>query len=531
MAAVADPKENLACLAFAYFLKNPDYKTNSEQHKEEWINIFKDFKITQLSQEYKSHLEPNFNFSVLKSKYSFEKGKGDVHLEAIYNQMVSLFNSSFLKAGKDYRIYGQDSVFVDTIKNKCLTRLSKVFADALSAGASVTNLTPADFYIVNHSKVNEIKKDFNDTIIKPKKDETILLNYFKFKDKTYAGLIKKYLKTGDLIPISHKMPKGRDSTTSVKLAGDISKIGKVPKGNLDPYSQLVIVLGGKSPIEVEKIIEDVIDIKYDKWDVRDAGSASTWKLFFDFNYKKIDPEFDNTIFGLEPLPAMGSGSFNGKFYIDASKSASTPWVAGMAPKSLEPFLRKYSGYNQIMRLLSIKLLRVFDDIILSELNRTNRTTARNNFTEIKKLSSHKKCSQLLSSRGFHTFKELEKVMKPFFEEMQYASGFELYQKNVIRMIKNEGGFRTNVDAIPNNRVYEHYTSLLLSYFFFVGGRTFRTFLKKAIFFTIFGAITKRGFVKVGGSGTSNLLSKKVSFGKMYEDVEVSLTAAPHLIML
>ena len=49
MAAVADPKENLACLAFAYFLKNPDYKTNSEQHKEEWINIFKDFKITQLS--------------------------------------------------------------------------------------------------------------------------------------------------------------------------------------------------------------------------------------------------------------------------------------------------------------------------------------------------------------------------------------------------------------------------------------------------------------------------------------------------
>ena len=35
----------------------------------------------------------------------------------------------------------------------------------------------------------------------------------------------------------------------------------------------------------------------------------------------------------------------------------------------------------------------------------------------------------------------------------------------------------------------------------------------------------------GGSGTTNLLTKKVSFNKMYEDVEVSLTAAPHLIML
>ena len=60
-----------------------------------------------------------------------------------------------------------------------------------------------------------------------KKDETILLNYFKHEDKTYSGLIKKYLKSGDLIPVSHKMPKGRDSSTSVKLAGDISRIGKI----------------------------------------------------------------------------------------------------------------------------------------------------------------------------------------------------------------------------------------------------------------------------------------------------------------
>ena len=523
MAAVADPKENLACLAFAYFQVNPDYKTNPEEHKEDWINIFKDFKITQLKQEYRSHLEPNFNFGVLRTKYSFERGKGNAHLESIYNQMVSLFNSDFLKSGKDYRIYGQDSVFVDVIKNKCLTRLSKVFADALSAGASVTNLTPSDFYIVNHSKVNEIKKDFTDTIINPKKDETILLNYFKHEDKTYSGLIKKYLKSGDLIPVSHKMPKGRDSSTSVKLAGDISRIGKVSKSNLDPYSQLVIVLNGKTPNQVEKIIEDVIDIKYNKWDIRDTGSASTWKLFFDFNYKKIDPAFENTIFGLEPLPAMGSGSFNGKFYIDASKSASTPWVAGMAPKSLEPFLRKYSGYNQIMSLFSRKTLNIFDNIV--------KRNVGGRFNDIRKLPSYKKATLLLIKRGFHTFKELQKVMEPFFDEIGYANGFEQYQKDVIKMVKTEGGFRTSVDSIPKDRVYEHYTSLQLSYFFFVGGQSFRTFLKKAIFFTIFGAITKRGFKTVSGSGTTDLLKKKVSFGKMYENVEVSLNAAPHLIML
>lgn len=524
MAAVADPKENLACFAFAYFQLNPDYKTNPEKHKKEWINIFKDFKITKIKQEYKSNLEPNFNYSILKTKYGFEKGKGNAHIESIYNQMVSLFDSNFLKSGKNYRIYGQDSVFVDTVKNKCLSRISKVFKDALSSKASVTNLTPSDFYIVNTNKVDVIKKDFTDTIIKPKKDETILLNYFKYKEKTYAGLIKKYLNSGDLIPISHKMPKGRDSSTSIKLAGDISKIKNVPKSNLDPYSQLVIALNGKTPNQVEKVIEDVIDIKYNKWDIRDSGSASTWKLFFDFNYKKIDPEFENTIFGLEPLPAMGSGSFNGKFYINASKSASTPWVAGMAPKSLEPFLRKYSGYNQIMSLLSRKTLKIFNNIV-------EKYVGKKQFNDIKKLQSYKNATKILILKGFHTFKDLKKVMEPFFDEIAYADGFDQYQKDVIKMIKSEGGFRTSVDSIPKDRIYEHYTSLQLSYFFFVGGQSFKTFLKKAIFFTIFGAITKRGFKAIGGSGATDLIKKKVSFGKMYENVEVSLNAAPHLIML
>lgn len=48
-----------------------------------------------------------------------------------------------------------------------------------------------------------------------------------------------------------------------------------------------MILSNKSANQVENVIEDVIDIKYDKWDIRDSGSASSWKLFFDFNYKKI----------------------------------------------------------------------------------------------------------------------------------------------------------------------------------------------------------------------------------------------------
>jgi hypothetical protein len=71
----------------------------------------------------------------------------------------------------------------------------------------------------------------------------------------------------------------------------------------------------------------------------------------------------------------------------------------------------------------------------------------------------------------------------------------------------------------------------MSYFLFVGGQSFRQFLKKSIFFTIFGAITKRGFTKISGSGATNLIKRTIKTGKMLKEVEVSFTAAPHLILL
>ena len=46
--AVANTKEFLACFAFAYFMKYPDYKINPQQHKDEWIETFKGFNITSV---------------------------------------------------------------------------------------------------------------------------------------------------------------------------------------------------------------------------------------------------------------------------------------------------------------------------------------------------------------------------------------------------------------------------------------------------------------------------------------------------
>ena len=70
----------------------------------------------------------------------------------------------------------------------------------------------------------------------------------------------------------------------------------------------------------------------------------------------------------------------------------------MAPTSLEPFLKKYPGYNQIMNVLSNKMKRMFDDVILSNLQSQNRATAVNEFNQIKKLLEYRKCVALLSTK-------------------------------------------------------------------------------------------------------------------------------------
>jgi hypothetical protein len=521
--AAPNTKEFLACFAFAYFMKNRNYKNNS-QHKEDWIEIFHDFKIGDVQEEYKMYLEPNFKYSSLKTKYSYDKGSGDAHLYAIYNQMVSLFDSNLLDLNKNYRIYGQDSTFVKTVKDKCLERLKSVFSESFSAKAMGQDLTPADFYIVDTAKVENIRRVFNDAIVKPKEDTTILLNYQTDKSRTYENLILEYFKKKELFPISHKMPSGRDPTTSVKIGGNISKIGKISKKNIDPYSQLVIALHSKTPNEIEKLIQEVIEIKYDLWDISENKSSSTWKLIFDFNYKKIDSNFDDARFALEPLPAQGSGSFNGKFYIQKGQKTQTPWVAGMSPSSLAPFLKTYSGYNLIMSKLAKKRVEVFNALLFKGMNNSQ-------MNQLKSMQEYKKCVSFLSQRDFHSFYELKKAVSPFFIKIGQIDGFEQFQKEIIKEIRSEGKFRTNLDQIQPNRLYEHYISLQMSYFLFVGGPAFRQFLKKAIFFTIFGAITKRGFTKVTNSGTTNLVKKKVNDSKMMKEIEVSFTAAPHLILL
>jgi hypothetical protein len=516
--AATTSKENLLSFAFAYFMESSPSQKGDQQHFDDWDEIFKDFKITQIKSKYKSYLEHNFDYSGLKTSYGSGGGsKVNDHIFTVYYQIEELYFSNIIDKNKNYRIYTQSSSFTETVKDDCIKKLFEVFDLEGSSITAISLLSPVDFFVVDYSQKNKIEDDFKNNILKVKKDTDILINYEKNKDKTYEHLIAKYFKSKELIGISHKLPSGKSKNATIKIAGNVGKLGKYNLKNIDPYSQMVIELQNKSSSQVEKLINEVIDIKYNEWDIRDNRDSSTWKLYFDFNFKKLNSQFDNAKFGLEPLPATGAGSYNGKFYVVGSSK--TPWVAGMAPATVEQFIKQYGGYNQIMTLLVKRRITAFMSV-LSGIKES----------EVKKSTKGAIALRFLSQKTFQSFSKTKDNVEPYFIEIKQPRLFESYQKKLIEMLKREGKFIPDVNSIRTEKeISHHYISIQMSYLWLFGGRNFKQYLKKRIFFTVFGAITKRAFVAITNNKLVQLAEKQ--YDDKRKNVKVSITSAPHLVLV
>lgn len=526
-------KENLLSFAFSYFMVSKPREKNNQQHFDDWNAIFENFNIKDVKSKYKAHLESTFDYADLKKAYAYDKeyskklaliqdekekkqfikneSKKYPHIYTVYYQIQELYFSPFIFKDRNYRIYTQSSKFTREVKDYCIQRLHKVFG----LGGSYEILSPVDFFIVNYTKKVQIEKQFRDNIWKIKNETDILINYEKNKDKTYEHIIADYFKDGDLIGVSHKLPSGKQDSATIKLAGNKSKLRGYNRKHIDPYSELVIALQHKTPSEIDTLINKVIDINYDKWDIRDNIDSSTWTLFFNFNFKELNRQFDNAEFGLDPLPGTGSGSYNGKFY---TKGVSTPWVAGMAPKTVEQFIKQYPGYSRIMQMLAKRREKCFIDV------------TKMSKIDINKTAKGKAAINFLTQYKFQSFAEVKKNVLPFFTEIGQPNLFEDYQNELIKTLKREGGYVADIGSIKNDTIRSHhYISIQMAYLWLFGGRNMQMYLKKKIFFTIFGAITKRSFSGIAGTKLINLAKKE--YKDKAQDIKVSITSAPHLVLM
>ena len=94
--AATTAKENLMCLAFAYFMDTRPDRSGNKDHFEAWENTFNDFKVNEVKAKYKSYLEYGFDYNSLKSTYSFTKKASHPHIVVSYKQVQKLYHSGII---------------------------------------------------------------------------------------------------------------------------------------------------------------------------------------------------------------------------------------------------------------------------------------------------------------------------------------------------------------------------------------------------------------------------------------------------
>ena len=98
--AATTAKENLMCLAFAYFMDTKPTGRNEEDHYKVWEQIFNNFNVTEVKSKYKSYLEHGFDYASLKTSYSFTKKTPNAHVIVAYKQIKKLYQSNIISRSK-----------------------------------------------------------------------------------------------------------------------------------------------------------------------------------------------------------------------------------------------------------------------------------------------------------------------------------------------------------------------------------------------------------------------------------------------
>lgn len=484
-------KEKLICLCLAYFFhttssigkirkekaqvgKNTEY-LEVDVHREEWINMIQNYVPTHAKTKYGKSLESNFDYNGI----SHYKSKSKTHITIVYNQVLKFYNSGIIQMSPKYKIYTQSSEFCSRIKDESSKRLKQVF----EMKGNYELISPIDFFIVKSGKANDIRKKFTDNIINASPQKIFLA--YEENTNTYENMLNEHFQSGDLYGISHKMSNGITSTPHVKIAGNISKYKTNNLKNIDPYSLLAISLGHMNPGQLKSTLQKIIDIEYNLFDLKEHNDSSTWRITFQFKFSQLDKSMHDVRVFLLPLPAKGSGSYNGKLQTDFSVKRTTPWIAGISPRSIQPLLSQYQEFRDMNAKMSRMMIDSFHETI----------------GDIKKYESnpdYKRILTFLKLREFHSFARLKDAMTPLFlfihsnDSKEANEMLDSYMLKFIEKIRNEFGTRSfNPDRIPLNKIRNHYISLQMAFYWLYGGERFREYFRKKLFFTIFGAMSKR----------------------------------------
>lgn len=527
--ATTNLKESLQCFAFAYFAENDIV---NEDHQKNWFDIFDPkSKVTgsQLKSVYGNYLSSTFSatiFNSVRKKYQStitEKTRATAinqDVKKVYFVAKKVVDVSFFKAPlKEYLFLDQSDKFTKQVKDDCLSKVAKSFN--ISGRADL--LSPVDLFVVRRSEISKILSEYKKHILNVSESEIIANSAWgKTGKNTYRTISNKFFSDRDLVGISLKLPENIKFSGILKIVGTES-VDSHLLDFIDPYTKLIAAMIAH-PTDTSKLINEVVDIEFDNF--RITPDILSWEYPITFRYKDvIDPRYTNQSLYKNnlrfKLMTWSNDGFNGIWY----KGQGSPgnWTGGAGISSLGELFIKYNEYPTILNEL-IEMREKSLNYVL-----TGKDNGKVNIPSNLKSLYNQALSNLKQKKIIT--KDSSKDLINFLSQYSENNLYDQYQTEFIKRATKPMKSSSRSVTTDSKRLIAHYTASQCAWFLFRGGESLHKSLKKRMFLSLFGLITKSGYKIFQGNENTvmeNYVEKQITRNK--DKVVAYFNAAPHIVL-
>jgi hypothetical protein len=436
---------------------------------------FTDYNMKVMMDE----VSPNVVFDRATKKWKMHDTE---NLRKVFTAAIEFSNNPVVKKPLSlYKFYDQDSAVTRQIKDNVMSKIKRVMNYPTSQNTGI--FSSVDIFMVERTKEAEILEEFKKHILNAT-DAYIIDNLINDDGETqhnlysYRSIVKKHFKNKSLIPISLKLPRTLNSAIRIKISGaSESELDANLIEFFNPFQKLLAEIMSSSE-QMDDIIEKVITIHFD--DFKIDSRIQQWLYPITFNYDKITKRGTKIKLNGESikfiLKSMADGGFNG-LWVGGQQTG------GVAGKTVERMFFRYSEFGNHIIPEIVKMRKLALHKIVHEKYRKLNTEMRNLYAKaLKELGDTK----ILTLKEIPDTKSLlEAYAKEFGGEKLLETFGQAFIELATRKMKR---------SISDNDTWveNQFHCAQVSYFLFRGGEKDYLWLKKKMFLSVFGLISKEG---------------------------------------
>jgi len=489
-------------------------------------------RMKEVEETYKRWLSNDFNYNKIFDRNSgiYTKMSADgkllisPRLKKAYLTAKQLSSSSVHVGMDKYKFLDQTDPFVRLVKDRSLERIVSVFKLNLNADI----LSPVDIIMVKIGKEDVITKEFNKSIVEC--TDKLLLKRMTKGNITYRNIVSKRFKDKSMIGISVKFPQ--TNSVMMKIVGVIHVDEKI-KNLVDPYTKLLAQIIDSG--DMDKLIDKAITIKFDKFVINPIILSWAYPVMFNFSKIGAGSEFGNEAIHTMDLEfklfTWSAQGFNGQWSNNAEATRlklpqpmPSNWTGGAGIKTVEYLFHRYNEYEKILA----EMIRIRKDAFMDALG-------KNYIIPNELVGMYHKAWNDIGKRHILTKASYGDVKK-FMDATKVPRLFNDFMAKTITYLLSDlkiSDQKWTKEMLPE-RLVPHFISVQLAWFLYRHGKTYSGMyasLKKRMFLSIFGMITKGGYIifqKTGETVTAESLYRH-AYKKKKMELVAHFQQAPYIL--